>query len=100
MAILLVYSTLGEKSWSRPQNGGHLEMITYQTEFQFDLRYEKIVPNNIRKSIFHGDDVMDDVRQGPQSQPYKNEKRTFFMITEKRIKITASNLLYSCIMEL
>ena len=37
-----------------------LKMSKYQTQLQFDIKYEKIVPNYDRKSIFHGDDVIDD----------------------------------------
>ena len=31
--------------------------------FQLDLEYEKIFPNYTRKTIFHGDDVIDDVTE-------------------------------------
>ena len=46
-----------------------LKMFRYQTQFQFDFRYEKIVPNYVSKSIFHGDNVADDVTRWPQSRP-------------------------------
>ena len=29
-----------------------LKILKYQTQFQFDLRYEKIVPNYAQKSFF------------------------------------------------
>ena len=32
-------------------------------------RYEKIVPNYAKKSVFHGDDVIDDITGWPQSWP-------------------------------
>ena len=38
-----------------------LKILKYQTQLQFDLRYEKIVPNYATKSIFNDDDVIDDV---------------------------------------
>ena len=36
-------------------------ILEYQTQLQFDLRYEKIVSNYAMKSTFHDDDVNDDV---------------------------------------
>ena len=45
-----------------------LKILKYQTQLQFDLKYEKIVPNYAKK-IFHDDDVIDDVTGRPQSRP-------------------------------
>ena len=46
-----------------------LKMFNYQKQLQFNLRYEEIVPNNARKTIFHGDDVVDDVTWSSQIRP-------------------------------
>ena len=46
-----------------------LKILKYYTQLRFDLRYEKIVPNYAKKSIFHDDDVIDDVTGWPQSRP-------------------------------
>ena len=46
-----------------------LKMPKYYMQLQFDIRYEKIVPNYARKSIFRGDDVIHDVTGWPQSRP-------------------------------
>ena len=43
-----------------------LKILKYQTQLQFDLRYEKIVPNYAKKT-FYGDDVIDNVTGWPQS---------------------------------
>ena len=45
-----------------------LKILKYQTQLQFDLRYEKIVQNHAKKGIFHDDDVIDDITGGPQSR--------------------------------
>ena len=45
-----------------------LKILKYQTQLQFDLRYEKIGPNYAQKSFFHDDDVIDDVTGWPQSR--------------------------------
>ena len=42
-------------------------ILKYQTQLQFDLRYEKIVPHYAKKSFFYGDDVINDVTGWPQS---------------------------------
>ena len=73
MAILLGYLTshitsFRSKSLSRPKNCGHLKFLKYQTQLQFDLRYEKHRPNRCQKSICHGDYVIDDVTGWPQSR--------------------------------
>ena len=41
-----------------------LKMPTYYAQVQFDTGYEKSIPNYARKSIFGGDDVIDDVTEG------------------------------------
>ena len=46
-----------------------LKMPKYYMQLQFDIRYEKIVPNYARKSIFRGHDVIHDVTGWPQSRP-------------------------------
>ena len=46
-----------------------LKMPKYYMQLQFDIKYEKIVPNYARKSIFRGDDVIHDVTGWPQSRP-------------------------------
>ena len=43
-----------------------LKIFKYQTQLQFDLRYENIVPNYANK-VFYGDDVIDDVTGWRQS---------------------------------
>ena len=45
-----------------------LKILKHLTQLQFDIRYEKIVPNYAKKK-FHGDDVIDDVTGWPQSFP-------------------------------
>ena len=56
MAIFLVYSTSGITSGKKVcrelKMAAILKIFKYQTQLQFDLRYEKIVPNYAKKSIF------------------------------------------------
>ena len=70
MAISLVYSssgiTSGKKKFVGLKKAAILKILKYQTQLQFDLRYEKIVPNYANK-VFYGDDVIDDVTGWPQS---------------------------------
>ena len=72
MAIFLVYSTSGitsgEKVCRELKMVAILKILKYQTQLQFDLRYEKIFPNYAKK-VLHGDDVIDDVTGWPQSFP-------------------------------
>ena len=72
MAIFLVYSTSGITSGKNIccelKIVAILKILKYQTQLQFDLRYEKIVPN-YEKNYFHFDDVIDDVTGWPQSRP-------------------------------
>ena len=71
MAILLVYSTSsitsGKKVCRDPKIAAILKK-KYEMQLHFDLRYVKIVPNYATKSIFHGDNVIDDVTGWPQSR--------------------------------
>ena len=73
MAIFMVYSTSGITSGKKVcrelKMAAILKVLIYQTQLQFDLRYEKIVPNYAKKSFFHGDYVIDDVTGWPQSFP-------------------------------
>ena len=52
MAIFLVYSTSGKKVCRKLKMVAILKILKYQTQLQFDLRYEKIVPNYVQKSFF------------------------------------------------
>ena len=47
-----------------------LKILKYYRQLQFDLRYEAIFLNYPPKSIFHGDDVIDDVTEWPQISLY------------------------------
>ena len=51
MAIILVYSTSGKKKFVGLKMAAILKILKYQTHLQFDLRYEKIVPNYAQKSF-------------------------------------------------
>ena len=70
MAIFLVYSTSGiisgKKKFVGLKMAAILKILKYWTQLQFDLRYEKIVPNYVTK-VFYGDDVINDVTGWPQS---------------------------------
>ena len=57
MAIFLVYSpssiTSGKKKVCRELSmAAILKILKYETQLQFDLRYENIAPNYAKKSIF------------------------------------------------
>ena len=73
MAIFLACSTSGitsgEKVCRELKMAAILKILKYQTQLQFDLRYETIVPNYVKKSIFHDDDIIDDVTGWPPIQP-------------------------------
>ena len=60
MAFLMIYSTAGvtsgKKKFVATSNGGHFEILNTAS---IDLRYKKIDRNYTKKSIFHGDDVID-----------------------------------------
>ena len=61
--------TSGKKVSCNVKMAAILKMPKYYMQLQFDITYEKIVPNYARKSIFHGDDVIHDVTGWPQSRP-------------------------------
>ena len=73
MAIFLIYSTSGitsgEKVFRKLKMAAILKILIYQTQLQFDLRYEKIVPNYVKKN-FHGDGIIEDVTGWPQISLY------------------------------
>ena len=56
MAIFRVYSTSGTTSGKKVcrelKMAAILKILKYLTQLQFDLRYENIVPNHTKKSIF------------------------------------------------
>ena len=56
MAIFLICSTSGitsgEKVCRKLKMAAILKVLIYQTQLQFDLRYEKIVPNYAKKLFF------------------------------------------------
>ena len=56
MAIFLVYSTsgitFGKKVCRELKIAAILKILKYQTQLQFDLRYEKIVQNYAKKVFF------------------------------------------------
>ena len=95
MAIFLAYSTSGvtsaEKVCRELKMAAILKILKYQTQLQFDLRYEKIVPNYAIKSIIHEDDVTGWPKIGP-IYSFINEI-TFSMITKKRANISSLNFL-------
>ena len=72
MAIFLAYSTSGitsaEKVCCELKMAAILKILKNIKQLQFDLRYEKIVPNYAIKGIFHDDDVTDDVTWWPKSR--------------------------------
>ena len=70
---LMVYSTSGITSGKKVcrefKMAANLKILKYLTQLQFDLRYEKIVPNYAKKKYFHDDDVIDDVTGWLQIRP-------------------------------
>ena len=107
MAIFVAYSnscvTSGKKNHGDLKMAAILKMSKYKTQLQFDIRNEKIIPNYARKNIF----IVMTSSMTSQSDPkvvslysFMNDKMTFFMITEERTKISFSNLVYICIIEL
>ena len=73
MTIFLVYRTSGitsgKKSLLRPQNGGHFENFEILNTASFWPQIWKDRPKLGQRSIFHGDDVIDDVTGWLQSCP-------------------------------
>ena len=49
MAIFLVYSNSGKKDCREFKMVANLKILKYLIQLQFDLRYEKIVPNYAKK---------------------------------------------------
>ena len=107
MAIFLVYSTSGITSGKKVcrvlKIVAILKILKYWTQLQFDLRYEKIVPNYAKKSIFmmmtSSMTSQGGLKVGPLYS-FINDIITFFMITKQRAKISSSNFLCICIIRL
>ena len=107
MAIFLVYSTSGITSGKKVcrelKMAAILKILKYQTQFQFDLRYEKIISNFAKKSIFmmktSSLTSQGYLKVGPLYS-FINEITTLFMITEKRAKISSLNFLCIGVMRL
>ena len=91
MAIFLVYSTSGiisgKKVCRELKMAAILKILKYLTQLQSDLRYEKIVPNFAKKSIFlmmtSSMTSQGGLKFGPLYS-FINEIITFFMITKKK----------------
>ena len=105
MATFLVYSTsgitCGKKVCRELKMAAILKILKYLTQLQFDLRYEKIVPNDAKKSIFMMMTSSMTSQGGLKVGPlyyFIYEITTFFMITKQRAKISSLNFLCICIM--
>ena len=100
MAIFLVYPTSdiisGKKVCRELKIAAILKISKCLTQLQFDLRYEKIVPNFAKKSIFmmmtSSMTSQGSLKVGPLYS-FINEITTFFMITKKQAKISSQNFL-------
>ena len=100
MAIILVYSTAhitsGKKVCRELKMTVILKNLKYQTQLQFDLRYENIVPNYAPKSFImmmtSSMTSQGGLKVVPQ-QSFINVITTFFLITKKRAKISTVNFL-------
>ena len=80
-----------------------LKISKYYTQLQFDLRYEKIVPNYAKRVFFMMMTSSMTSRDGLEFGPiyyFINEITTFFMITKKGAKISSLNFLCISIMRL
>ena len=102
MAIFLVYWTSGiisgKKNCRMLKMAAILKILKYQTQLQFELRYEKIVPNYAKKIFFMMMTSSMTSQGGLKAGPlysFVNEITTFFMITKKRAKISSLN--FPCI---
>ena len=107
MAIFLVYSTSGITSGKKVcrelKMAAILKVLKYLTQLQFDLRYEKIVPNYAKKYIFMMMTSSMTSQGGFKVGPlysFINEIITFFMITKQRAEISSLNFLCICIIRL
>ena len=81
----------------------NLKILKCLTQLQFDLRYEKIVPNYATKSIFMMMTSSMTSQVGFKVGPlysFINEIITFFIITKQRAKISSLNFLCICIIRL
>ena len=107
MAIFLVYSTSGITSGKKVcrelKMTAILKILKNQTQLQFDLRYEKIIPNYVKKSFFM---MMTSsltsqgyLKVGPLYS-FINEITILFMITEQRTKMSSLNFLCIGVMKL
>ena len=80
-----------------------LKIFKYQTQLQFDLKYEKIVPNYAQKSFFIMMTSLITSQGGLKVVPLYsiiNEITTFFLITKNQAKISSLNFLCLGIMRL
>ena len=107
MAIFLVYHptgiTSGKKVCRELKMAAILKILKYLTQLQFDLRYEKIVPNYAKKSIFMMMTSSMTSQGGLKVGPLYSfiyEITTFLIITKQRAKISSLNFLCICIMSL
>ena len=107
MAIIVAYSNSGitsaKKTLRNLKMAAILKMSKYKTQLQFDISNEKIIPNYARKNIF----IVMTSSMTSQSDlkvvslySFMNDKMKFFMITEERPKISSSNSVHICIIEL
>ena len=73
IAILPSYSTYSITSEKRDyrllQMADIFKMSEDLSQLYFDIRYEKIIPNYVRKSGFHGDDVINYITVWPECCP-------------------------------
>ena len=106
MAIFLVYSpsgiTSGKKVCRELKMAVILKILKYETQLQFDLRYDNIVPNYAKKSIFMMMTPSMTSQGGLKTALYTFVYicNNIFMITKQRAKISSLNFLCICIMTL
>ena len=79
-----------------------LKILKYLTQLQSDLRYERVVPNFAKKSIFMMMTSSMTSQGGLKVGPLYSfiNEITFFMITKKQAKISSQNFLCICIVRL
>ena len=80
-----------------------LNILKYQTQLQFDLRYDNIFPNYAKKGIFMMMTSSMTSQGGLKVGPLYSfiyEITTFFMITKQRANISSLNFLCICIIRL
>ena len=107
MAVVLVYSTFGITSGKKVchelKMAAILNFLKFWTQLQFELRYEKIVPNYAKKFFFMMMTSSMTSQGGLKAGPlysFINEITTFFMINKKRTNISSFNVLCKGIMRL